>query len=149
MNEKCGITDETLVDYVYDEIEDAAKRKEVEEHIKTCAECGAGVKELELVKKTAENADVDFSDDIWDVHRQGVLRKLAKKEKPMRNFREVFNVKTFALAAIILLMSGVGLQLYRSFQATQEQQVIADKADLLQNIDIIERLDFYEEISNI
>jgi len=151
MKKECGITNELLVDYIYGEITDAAKGAEIKTHIKTCASCAAEIKQLNLVKKASGNAGINFSADIWGVHRQGILRKLAKKENAFRNLKEAFfsffDVKIFGLAAVILLMTGAGLQYYRVLKVLQEQKAIAGQMELLQNFDIIERLDFYEKIS--
>ena len=151
MKKECGITNELLVDYIYGEITDAAKQAEIETHIKTCASCGAEIKQLDLVKKAARNAGINFSADIWDVHRQGILRKLAKKENVFKNLKEAFfsafDVKVFGLAAVILLLTGAGLQYYSMLKVSQEQKAMAGQMELLQNFDIIERLDFYEKIS--
>lgn len=151
MKTECGITDEILVDYTYDEILDAAKRAEIDTHIKKCEACTARVNQLELVKKAAKNAKIDFPADIWAVHKQGVLRKLAKRENLLMNIKEAFfsffDVKVYGLAVLILLLTGVGLQYYKIIKASQEQKTMAEQQELLQNFEIIQRLDFYEKIS--
>ena len=151
MKRLCGITDELLVDYIYEEIEDAAKLAEIEAHVKNCALCAAELKQLDLVKKASKNADIDFSGDIWAMHKQGVLRKLAKKENVLMNLRvkvlSVFDFKVLGLAALILMFTGAGMQYYRVVKATQDQKAMAGQMELLQNFEIIERLDFYEKIS--
>ena len=151
MKKQCGITNELLVDYIYGEIEDASKAESLAAHIKVCASCAAEVDELNLVKKASGNAGINFSADIWAVHRQGVLRKLEKHENVFLKMKEAFfaafSFKVLGLAALVLLMGGVGIRYYSVLKVTQEQKAIAEQMELLQNFEIIERLDFYEKIS--
>lgn len=151
MKKLCGITNELLVDYIYGEMEEISKVKELEGHLQSCASCAAEVKELNLVKRAAQNADINFSADIWAVHKQGVLRKLEKRENVFLKMKEAFfstfSFKVLGLAALVLLMSGVGIRYYHVLKVSQEQKAISEQMELLQNFEIIERLDFYEKIS--
>ena len=151
MKKQCGISNELLVDYIYGEMEDAAKVKELELHLKTCDSCAAEVKGLNLVKKAAHNADINFSADIWAVHKQGILRKLSHKKNVFVSLKEkffsIFDFKVLGLAVLVLLMGGVGIQYYNVLKVSQEQKAIAEQMELLQNFEIIERLDFYQKIS--
>lgn len=151
MKKQCPVTNETLADYVYGEIEDASKKSEIEGHIKNCRECADETARLNLIKKAAKNADIDFSPDIWAVHSRGVLHKFARQENAFLKFKEAFfsafDVKVLGLAALILLLTGVGLQYYKVFKVIQDRKAMAEQMELLQNFEIIERLDFYEKIS--
>lgn len=151
MKKQCGITNELLVDYIYGEIENTAEVSGLEAHIKGCVSCAAEVDELNLVKKSSKNAEIDFSADIWAVHKQGVLRKLEKHENVFLKMKEAFfstfSFKVLGLAALVLLMGGVGIQYYNVLKVSQEQKAIAEQMEFLQNFEIIERLDFYQKIS--
>jgi anti-sigma factor RsiW len=149
---KCGIKSELLADYIYGEIEDKARLRSLEQHIKDCPDCTREAAELGEILKAAKAARVDFSGDIWSMQRQNIIRKIRKIKAPGKGLSAVwhalFDIKKLSVAAVILVMVGVGAQYYRYIKASQEQSAIADKLELLQNLEIIERLDFYEKMSN-
>ena len=149
---KCWTKSELLVDYIYGELDDRAKAHEVEDHIKTCPECAREAAELEAVLKAAKANTVDFSEDIWAMQRQNITRKIRKAAAPAGSFlkllRTAFGVKVLSAAAAILVMAGVGTVYYRAvIMPKAEQPAISEKIELLQNLEIIERLDFYEKMS--
>jgi hypothetical protein len=148
---KCTISSGTLVDYIYGEIDDVSKLHEIELHIKSCPDCLMEIGRLEAVKKAAEANRVDFPEEIWSVQRQNILRKI-RTDAPAKKsfggiFHGIFDVKKLSLAALIIIMAGIGTQYYRNVKILDEQKAMADKMELLQNMEIIERLDFYEKMS--
>ena len=151
MKKECQINSELLVDYVYGEITDVKKQSEVESHIKTCASCAAEVKKLKMVIEASKLNEVKFSSDIWAIHKEGILKKLKKADNPIQYLRErfhaIFDFKVLGVATLILLMTGVGIQYYKVIKVSQNQKAIAEQMELLQNFEIIERLDFYQKVS--
>jgi hypothetical protein len=151
MKNVCPVSNELLTDYIYDEISDRTKLAEIEAHIKSCPECRAELKKLKMVKEAAKANEVDFSADVWAIHKQGILKKLSENDiflqTAWERFRSIMNIKTLGLAVLILLMTGAGIQYCSVLKVSQEKKVIAKQMELLQNYEIIERLDFYEKIS--
>ncbi len=150
---KCGVDNSLLADYIYGEIEDASKVKELEGHIKGCAECAKETDALRAVLKASKLSRVNFSEEVWSMQRQDILRKV-RQSKPtpvsfMKAFFGLFSFKKLGLAVLIVVMAGVGTQYFRYVKSVEQQKAIAEKMELLQNLAIIERLDFYEKISGL
>jgi anti-sigma factor RsiW len=148
---KCGIKEETLVDYLYGEIVPGKEKEALEAHIRSCPECGAGIKKLEALQAAAVSMKVEFSPDIWEMHRAAVIKRLKKKEKQggfaYGFFRTRVPARALWAAALIVLLAGAGVTYYYHVKSEEQQKVFAEKSELLQNLDVIERLDFYEKIS--
>jgi anti-sigma factor RsiW len=148
---KCGIKEETLVDYLYGEIGPGGEKDSLEEHIRACPECRAEIKKLEALRAAAESMKVDFSPDIWDMHRASVMKGLKKIGKRKNFISGLFGAhvpaRALLAAALIVLLAGAGVTYFYHVKAEEQQKVFAEKAEMLQNLDVIERLDFYEKIS--
>ena len=148
---KCGIKNEMLVDYVYGETGPGTGLAALESHISGCPECRAEIEKLKAVSKAAASIKVDFSEDIWTMQRSAILKKLKKNEKKRVNlpgfFRGLFPAGAILTAAMILIVAGAGLTYFYHSKSVEQQRTLAEKSEMLQNLDIIERLDFYEKIS--
>ncbi|MCE5300151.1 MAG: hypothetical protein LLG37_04660 [Spirochaetia bacterium] len=152
MKKACGINSDLVIDYFYGELKDPAKAAFVAEHITACPECAAEIKELENVREGMKSIEVDLPEDGWNMHAQGVMRKLRRKYTAADRFNEhirpFFEMKKIGFAMLVLVVAGAGIQFYNYRNNVTKEREIAEQMELLDNLEIIERIDFYEKMIN-
>jgi anti-sigma factor RsiW len=148
---KCGIKSETLVDYIYGEIEPGGDINGLEAHISGCPGCRAELERLRAVREAGASLKVDFSADVWNMQRSAIMKELKKKKKTGMDvfefLRGKFPAGAILAAALILMVAGAVITFFYHAKAVEQQRTFAEKSEMLQNLDVIERLDFYEKIS--
>lgn len=80
MDEKCKSTEEKLTEYVYNEMPETLKA-EFEAHINSCEKCRLVVEEQRKIISLFQDMKVDFSEDVWHIQRQIVMKKLETEKK--------------------------------------------------------------------
>jgi predicted anti-sigma-YlaC factor YlaD len=152
MKRDCGFIQENLLDYVYHELNNAKLKKDIDEHIKECPECVEKVEQYREIESTVKEMKVEFSDSVWELHRRGIHEKLNRKEPGLLNnfaafLKHFFSLRQIGVALLVLLLAGVGTQYFRGVQSTEDQRIVTEQMDMFQNMEIIERLEFYTQIS--
>ncbi len=146
----CGVSSEALAEYIFGEME-PSEASRIAGHIKECSACREEIKKLSAVSEAVKSIEVDFSGDIWDMQRASIIRKLEKKEKQnvsiFRVFSPGFMLKTAGAAALIFILAAAGFKAFDYIKTVESRQAIAGNTEMLQNLEILERLDFYEKIS--
>jgi len=144
-------TKEEILDFVCGEIADADKKQEIEEHIKSCAQCAAVEKEYRAVTDAANTLSVDFSEDIWKMQRDSIIRRLRKTESVFDKIRVfaagLFEIKKIGVAFLLVLFIGAGATVYKHNKTLARDKAITEKMEFFENMEIIERLEFYEKVA--
>ena len=156
MKGHCEITEETIIDYVNGELWDTAKTKEIERHIGKCRKCAKKAKAYKDVVKAARSITAGFSDDVWAMQRESIIRKLREKKKKniIVSFLEFVFGTTAArragLAFLTLLVVSGGIFYYRDYRQEirfEREKEITEKLDFYESLEVLERLDYYKKIA--
>jgi|GEM_PF-1861758 len=149
----CAKVKELLVDYAYNESA-REDRQFVESHIERCALCA---EELEGIKKTASAASsmkAELPEHMWDMHLNGIMKRLNKPAKKVFafNLKFGFNIRPLAAGFAGLLMIAAGTLAYfgyfnKSMPSDSRETEMAESLDMMQNMEIIERLEFYKTMT--
>ncbi|HDQ26374.1 MAG TPA: hypothetical protein ENN43_06490 [bacterium] len=154
MSDKCGFPRDRLMEYVYSGTEEAKDIAEIEAHIKGCAGCAEKAAGYKSAIKAYSEIKVDFSEDVWDIQRQEIIRKIRKERKDpfaavLKVFSFVFGHKKLGFALLLVALAGVWAGHYRNQAALQRDRVMIEKVDVLENMEILERLDFYRDLAEL
>jgi hypothetical protein len=149
MKKECAETRANLVEYLYDEAGDEGMRERVKTHLRGCGDCSAELEKLKKIESAAKGMKVEFPDAVWDMHRKGILAGLARTKRKDFIFDLHFDIKRAGIAlALVLIIIGVLTQFGNITKfIAQRTPSVMDDVDMVQNIEIIERLDFYKKLS--
>ena len=154
MKNKCDSLEEKIIEFVYGEAEPGTE-EEIKAHLDSCEGCKRKVAGYKKVAERAGSIKVDFSDDIWRMQRESIIRRVRKEKdagvlgwlgKAVRGLFEARKL-SFALAVLLLIAVGAGIQNYKKNEMLARDKAITEKFELYENLEILERLDFYAEVS--
>ncbi len=147
--DKCKNTKERIIEYIYGEM-DIAGKAGFEAHLKECPDCGKLVLSYAKVRDAYAKAEVRLSDSAWQAQLVGIKLKLAENKPTLIEKMKAFlSVKKLSFAmAIMLMVAGAGTGIYTSEKLRTQDRTIAEKMEMLENLDIIERFDFYKQVSD-
>ncbi len=145
----CKFIEENLIEYIYEEISDPDISAGIKEHLKLCFKCREKYEAYMKIKESAKKIAVNFPEEVWDLHRQEIKKKITTK-KSIADIKEkifsLFNIKKLAFAFLVLLFVFVGFQFVKINQEKVKYKSIIENMELLENISLIEQLDFYIKI---
>ncbi|MCX8093079.1 MAG: zf-HC2 domain-containing protein [Candidatus Goldbacteria bacterium] len=154
MKKECEFFRDKLLDYSMDEL-DADIVEKVKAHLEICPDCWKIVDDYKKINSITVNVlKVDFSDDIWEMERKEIIRRVTQKidlkKEIIRILKILFTVKRVLTAAVvtILLVTCItfgGIQ-YKKNQELNKEKIIIENIGLLENLEILERLDFYKKL---
>jgi hypothetical protein len=149
MKKECAETRANLVEYLYNETGDKDMLARIKAHLHGCGECSAELEKFKKIELAAKGMKVEFPDAVWDMHRKGILAGLARTKKKNLVFDFRFDIKRAGIAlALVLIIVGVLTQFGNITKfIAQRTPSLMDDVDMVQNIEIIERLDFYKKLS--
>lgn len=158
MKKECGFFDDKLLEYSLDELEaEPELKKKIEDHIGICTDCW---KKADAYKQTAaaarEAMKVDFSEETWEMQRKEIIKRVTYRPDILAAVRKfLVSLLTtrklasgFAMMVFLAVGTGAGVKYYNYTKQIQAERTMISKVDLLDNMDLIERLDFYKKISD-
>ncbi len=150
MSIDCKFIEEKLIEYVYDEITDNYTIEEIKQHLKICFKCREKYEAYIKIKENIKKIDINFPEEVWDLHRQEIKKKLYERKTAIAVIKEtifnLFNIKKIVFAFLIILFAFVGIQFVKTNQENEKYKKIIENIDILENISVIEQLDFYTKI---
>lgn len=157
MKKECAFFDGKLLEYAMDELEaEPELKKKVEEHVSGCADCWKKADGYRRAMRTAAGVmKVDFSDEVWEVQRREIIRRVTHKTDVLRAVREFLGrllttrrlAAGFALTLVLAAGAGAGYRYYANARQLHAERTMISKVDMLENMELIERLDFYKKMS--
>ncbi len=157
MKKECGFFRDKLADFAMNEMDaEPELKKKIDEHVSICTDCW---KVVDAYRKAAETAAsvmrVEFSDDVWEMQRREIIKKATHKADVLGALRKSLGsflitrklAAGFALAVMVAAGAGAAYK-YNSYrQEIRAEKTIISRLDMLENMEIIERLEFYKKIS--
>ncbi len=156
MSKKCGMDREEIIDYINGETEAPKKRDEIKKHLKECEECAGEAEKYRNIIKSVKTIKADFSEDVWAMQRESIIRKLREEKKeslPARFFKfvsGVFSLRRAGLAFLLLAAFGAGFFYYGSYRqgiSLEKERKITKNLEFYESLEVLERLDYYKKIS--
>jgi anti-sigma factor RsiW len=157
MKKECEFFDDKLLEYALGELEaEPELKKKIEEHTGICTDCW---KKVDGYKSTAAAAatamKVELSEDAWELQRKEIIKRATYRvDVPAEIRKFLLNLLTtrklatgFALFIVLAAGAGAGIKYYNYSKQLQAERTMITKVDMLENIEIIERLDFYKKMS--
>jgi anti-sigma factor RsiW len=150
MEGKCGMIKDTIIEYIYGELE-PGKRALFEAHLKECPECAKLAAGYAKVREAFEKVRPEMTQEDFDFHRENTVAKINEPQPGIidriKSFLTVQKL-AYAMAVLLLVAAGAGTGYYTSYTGKlAKEKAIAEKMDMLENMEIIERLDFYKQMS--
>jgi anti-sigma factor RsiW len=158
MKKECEFFKGKLIDYALDELDaEPELKKKIEEHTASCTDCWA---EVDGYRKTSSLAAsvmrVDFSGDVWEMQRKQIIKRVTRRVNVLAEIGKFFTAAFttrklaagFALFIVLAAGVGAGAVYYNNAKQLEKERTITSRIDLLDNMEIIERLDFYKEMSD-
>lgn len=157
MKKECGFYDDKLLEFSFGELDaEPELKKKVEEHLAICIECWEKVDGYRKTSATAAAAmKVDFSDEVWEMQRREIIKRATYKVDVLAEIRNFITgllttrklATGFALLVFLAVGSGAGYNYFKYAEKLKSERVMISKVDMLENIEIIERLDFYKKMA--
>jgi len=157
MKKECEFFREKLRDYAMGGLESEPELvRKISEHTAICAECW---NEADAYKKAMETAAsvmrVEFSEDVWEMQRREIIKRVTYRpdiiagiKKALASFFTTRRLAAgFALALIVAAGAGAAFRHYSYTRELKTEQTVISRLDMLENIEIIERLEFYKKLS--
>ncbi|GEM_PF-5427820 len=145
----CKFVEENMIEYIYEESLDPEILAGIKEHLKLCFKCRERVDAYMKIKESAKKIVVNFPEEVWDLHRQEIKKKITKisivddiKEKIF----SIFNIKKLVFAFLVLLFVFAGFEFVKINQEKVKYKSIIENMELFENISLIEQIDFYAKI---
>ena len=155
MKKECEYFSDKLMDYAVGELAPEFLAR-VQEHAGMCTDCWKKVDEYKKAASVAADAmRVDFTDEVWEMQRREIIKKATYRVNVLAEIGK-FIVKAISarklaagVALLILLAAGTGAgyMYFKNEQQKQMEKTITNKIDMFDNMALIERLDFYEKMS--
>jgi|SRR5208283_4277065 len=146
MDEKCKSIEERLTEYIYNELPENLKA-EFDMHINSCEKCRLEVEEQRKILSLFQDMKVDFSEDVWHIQRQMIMRKLETEKKGLLELlRSNIAIRRLGYAFIILFFIGVSAFAY--IRHIMYEKDIVKNLEMFQNIDVIEELEILEHMAD-
>lgn len=156
MKKECGFFRDRLFDFSIGEIEPDIAEK-IKEHIELCPDCWKIVDDYKRTDSTVAGIlKVDFSEDIWQMERKEIIKRATQKidikKEVLKILKMLFTTKrvlTAAVATVLLVFCVMvgGIQ-YKKSQELNKQKIVIQNIGLFENIELLERLDFYKKIND-
>jgi len=157
MKKECEFFDDKLLEYAFGELDaEPELKKKIEQHTGICTDCWHKVDEYKKASAAAAEAmNVEFSQDAWELQRKEIIKRVTYRPDVPANIRKFFvNLLTtrklatgFALMMVLAAGAGAGIKYHNYSKQLQAERTMITKVDMLENIGIIERLDFYKKLS--
>ena len=157
MKKECEFFSGKLLEFAMGELEaEPELKKKIEEHVSICTDCWKKVDGYRKAGETAASVmKVDFSDDVWEMQRKEIIRKVTQKPDVAGAVRKFLtglltvNRLAAGFALVLMLATGTvaGLKYHDYAEKLKAERVMISKVDMLENMEIIERLDFYKKLS--
>lgn len=158
MKKECEFFDDKLLEYALGELDTEPElKKKIGEHIGICTDCWKKVDEYRQASAMAASVmKVDFSDDVWAVQRKEIIRRVTYRVDVLEVIRK-FLVKVMTtrklaagFAMLIMLAAGAGAGFkYHAYQENlKAERTMTSRIDMFENMEIIERLDFYKTMND-
>jgi len=146
MDEKCRKIKESITEYVYNELQGELK-SEFEAHLNSCPECRQEAEQQKQILSAYQSMKVDFSEDVWLVQRQNIIKKLeAGKKGILQTIFSNMLVRRLSYAMIVMIFIGISTFAYVRHMLIEKE--IVKNLDMYQNMDVIEQLDILEHIAD-
>jgi len=158
-NKVCKHFSEDIMLLAYGEDLPAAKKKELEIHLKSCSSCRQELSELRSFRKKVKDSINlgKLPEKFWESNLESI-----KKELTSSSFSRFLNMKlvgSLALACVIALVLAVSSSMKKSSNIAPENQLtvtatVSNQTDttdkqIVAQIEVLENLDVLENILNI
>ena len=157
MKKECEFFDDKLLEYALGELDaEPGLKKKIEEHIAICTDCWKRVDDYKKTSAAAAAAmKAGLSEDAWELQRKEIIKRVTYRPDVMAEIRKFLTkllttrklATGFALLIVLAAGAGAGIMYYNYSKQLQAERTMITKVDMLEYIDIIERLDFYKKMS--
>jgi hypothetical protein len=157
MKKECMFFDDKLLEYALAELDTEPELKaKIEGHTSICMDCW---KKVDAYKKTSAAAaaamKVDLSEEVWEVQRKEIIKRVTYRVDVLAEIRKyILKMLTtrklaagFALFMFLAAGAGAGFRYFEYSEKLKSERVMISRVDMLENIEIIERLDFYKKMA--
>jgi|YelNatPaOPRAMG01_1025707.scaffolds.fasta_scaffold15432_6 hypothetical protein len=155
MKKECEFFRDKLLDYSIEELDTEISQK-VKEHIEICPECWKIVDDYKKTNSLITGMlKVNFSEDVWEMERKEIIKRATQKidikKEIIKIFKLLFTTRRVLTAAVLTIflvfcITLGGIQ-YKKNQELNKEKIIIENIGLLENMELLERLDFYKEIN--
>lgn len=155
MKKECQFFRDKLLDYSIGELEPDISEK-VKEHIEICTDCWKIVDDYKKISSiTVDILKVDFSEDIWEMERKEIIKRITQKIDIVKEIKNILKIlfttnrvltAVFATILLVFCITVGGVQ-YKKNKELNKEKIIIENIGLFENIELLERFDFYKKIA--
>lgn len=149
MDEKCRVKDEELTEFFYGESSDPG----LEAHAAGCRECSRRLEGMKKVTDIINSSRRELPREAWDIHTASVMKKIrAARQIKMPSFISGLFANRLVLTgaaafAAVLFVAGAGFMYSAKTSAHDRDRAITERMEMFENMEVLERLDFYSNLA--